>query len=114
MAATQTISYPAGNADLQQPAFAATLAVTIVNLVTILNPATLTGAMTVNLTLDQGIKAGARIVFIALSDTTARTVTFGTGFTSPTLAGVISKTKAIEFVYDGTTFKPTSAGVQID
>ena len=70
--------------------------------------------MTVNLTLDQSVRAGARILFIALSDGTARTVTFGTGFTSPTLAGVISKTKAIEFVYDGTTFKPTSAGVQID
>jgi hypothetical protein len=114
MAATQVNSYPFGNTDVQTPVFGATLAVTITNLMTIINPATLTGAMTVNLTIDQGIKAGARIVFTALSDTTARTVTFGTGFKSPTLAGVISKTKSIEFVYDGTTFNATSVGVQID
>lgn len=114
MAATQVISYPAGNADVQTPAYLATLPVSITNLMTIINPAVLTGAMTVNLTIDQGIKAGARIVFTALSDTTARTVTFGTGFKSPTLAGVISKTKSIEFVYDGTTFNATSVGVQID
>jgi len=114
MAATQVISYPAGNADVQTPAYATPLTVNITNLVTIINPATLTGALTINLTIDPGIKAGARIVFTALSDTTARTVTFGTGFKSPTLAGVISKTKSIEFVYDGTTFNATSVGVQID
>lgn len=114
MAATQVVEYPWGVADVQTPAYAATIAATISNQMTIINPATLTGALTLNLTLDQGVKAGARILFIALSDTTARTTTFGTGFTSPTLAGVISKTKAIEFVYDGTTFKATSVGVQID
>lgn len=114
MAATQATSFPFGSADVQTPAFAATLAVTITNLLTIINPATLTGAVTVNLTIDQGIKAGARIIYTALSDGTARTTTFGTGFKSPTLAGVISKTKSIEFVYDGTTFNATSVGVQID
>ena len=112
--ADQNISYPFGAADVQTPAYAATITATIVDLVTIINPATLTGALTLNLTLDQGVKAGSRILFIALSDGTARTTTFGTGFTSPTLAGVISKTKAIEFVYDGTTLKATSVGVQID
>lgn len=114
MAATQMISYPDGTADVQTPAYAATITATITNLMTIINPAQLTGALTLNLSIDQGIKAGARIVFIGLSDTTARTTTFGTGFTSPTLAGVISKTKVIEFVFDGTTFKATSVGVQID
>lgn len=114
MAATQVLEFPYGTADVQTPAYAATIAATVQNLMTIINPAQLTGALTLNLTLDQGVKAGARLLFIAVSDGTARTTTFGTGFTSPTLAGVISKTKAIEFVYDGTTFKPTSAGVQID
>jgi hypothetical protein len=83
-------------------------------MLTIITPGTLTGALTLNLTLDQNVRAGARILFIALSDGTARTTTFGTGFTSPTLAGVISKTKAIEFVYNGTAFIATSVGVQID
>lgn len=108
------IQYPFGNADVQSPAYAATLAVTITDQLTILSPATLTGALTVNLTIATGVRTGARLLCVLLSDTTARTTTFGTGFTSGTLAGVISKTKTIEFVYDGTTFKPTSAGVQID
>jgi hypothetical protein len=108
------ISYPFGNADVQTPAYAATIAVTITDRMTILEPAVMTGALTVNLTIDQGIKAGARIFGAFLSDGTARAVTFGTGFTAPVLAGVISKTKALEFVYDGTSFKPTALGVQID
>lgn len=108
------ISFPFGNADVQTPAYAATLAVTITDRMTILKPAVLTGALTINLTINEGIKAGSRLVVTALSDGTARAVTFGTGFTSPVLAGVISKTKSIEFVYDGTTYKPTSIGIQID
>ncbi len=112
--ATQEISFPFGAADVQTPAYAATITATITDLLTVIQPGTLTGALTLNLTLDQNVRAGARILFIGLSDGTARTTTFGTGFTSPTLAGVISKTKAIEFVYNGTAFIATSVGVQID
>ena len=108
------ISYPFGPCDIQTPAYAATITATITDRLTIIKPAVLTGALTLNLSINEGIPAGARIVFVGLSDTTARTTTFGTGFTSPTLAGVISKTKVIEFVYDGVTFKATSVGVQID
>lgn len=108
------ISFPWGVANVQNPAYAATITATITDRMTIIAPAVLTGALTLNLTIDQGIKAGSRIQFIGLSDTTARTTTFGTGFRSPTLAGVISKTKSIEFVYDGTFFNATSVGVQID
>lgn len=108
------INYPFGNADIQTPAYAATITATIIEAVTIITPATLTGALTLNLSISAEVKAGARILFTALSDGTARTTTFGTGFTSPAMTGVISKTKTIEFVYDGTTFKPTSAGIQID
>ena len=116
MAATQYISYPFGSADVQAPAYAATLAVTIVNQVTFLSTAAaMSGAMTVNLTITAGIKAGARLMCTFLSDGTARTVTWGTGFSQANaLAGVISKTKAIEFIYNGTAFVPTGSGVQID
>ena len=113
--ATQYEAFPFGPADLQTPAYTATLAVTIQNYVTLLEPATLTGAVTINLTIDQGVKAGARIIYKALSDGTARATTFGTGFQMTAgMAGVISKTKCIEFVYDGTSFLATGAGVQID
>ena len=115
MATTQgDVSYPFGNADVQTPVYAAAIIATITDRFTIINPATLTGALALSLSINEGIKAGARILVIALSDGTARTITFGAGFTSPTLAGVISKTKTMEFVYDGTSFKPTSVGVQID
>jgi hypothetical protein len=113
MAATQEISYPFGPADLQQPAYAATLAVTIDNQVTILDPAILTGNMTINLTLDQGIRAGA-LLLCELTATATEVTTFGTGFTSPTLTGVAGKTKVMGFIYDGTSFKPWAAGYQID
>lgn len=113
--ATQVISYPFGPADSQAPAYAATLAVTLTAQYTFLTTAAaLSGAMTINLTLDQGIRAGARLFCKFLSDGTARDVTFGTGFSAPVLAGVISKTKTIELVYDGTSFKPVALGVQID
>lgn len=114
---TQTIAdvqYPFGPADIQTPAYAASITATITDQMTFITPAVMTGALTLVLSINSGVRAGARILVTALSDTTARAVTFSTGFTSPVLAGVISKTKTIEFVYDGTTFKPTSVGIQID
>jgi len=109
----QTISYPFGEADLQQPDYAATLEVTISNQLTILDPATLTGNMTINLTINQGVKAGA-LLLCELTATATEVSTFGTGFTSPTLTGVAGKTKVMMFMYDGTSFKPWAAGYQID
>jgi hypothetical protein len=112
---TAQIKYPFGAPDSQAPAYAATLAVTIANTMTFLKTAAaMTGALTVNLTIDTEVPIGSRLFCSFLSDGTARAVTFGTGFTAPVLAGVISKTKSIEFVYDGVTFKPTSVGIQID
>jgi hypothetical protein len=107
------VSFPFGAADLQQPAYAATLAVTITELVTILDPAILTGNMTINLTLGTEVRAGA-MIFCELTATATEVTTFGTGFTSPTLTGVAGKTKVMGFIYDGTSFKPWAAGYQID
>lgn len=107
------IQYPFGNADLQQPAYAATLAVNITDQFTIIDPATLTGNMIINLTLDQGVRSGAKI-FIEITATGTEVTTLGTGFTAPTFAGVAGKTKCQMFVYDGTTFKPTAVAFQID
>lgn len=108
-----TIKHPFGAADLQQPAYAATLAVTITNNFTILDPAILTGNMTINLTIDSEVDAGA-ILLCELTTTATEVTTFGTGFTSPTLTGVAGKTKVMAFYYDGTSFKPSAAGYQID
>lgn len=110
---TATLKWPIAAADLKQPAYAATLAVTVTSNYTILNPAILTGAMTINLTIDSEVQIGA--ILIAIIKTTATEVTtFGTGFTSPTLTGVAGKNKVMAFFYDGTSFKPSAAGYQID
>jgi len=111
---SSTVMAPFGAADLQTPVFAATLAVSVTNQVTILEPAQMTGAMTINLTIDPGVRTGAKLYLKASSDTTARDITFGTGFSAPVLAGVISKTKTIAFFYDGTAFLPCGAGLQIN
>lgn len=108
------VNFPFGAIDTQSPAYAATLAVTIKNQGTILIPGTMTGAMTINLTINADINAGARLSIQLTSDGTARTVTFGTGFTAVALAGTISKTNKIEFEYDGTTFKQSGAAVLIN
>lgn len=108
-----TINWPFGPADLQQPAYAATLAVTITSNVTILDPAILTGNMTINLTIDSEVQRGA-ILQCQLTTTATEVTTFGTGFSSPTLTGVAGKTKVMTFMYDGTSFKPSAAGYQID
>jgi len=106
-------SYPFGHADLQQPAYAATLAVTITDRLTILDPGILTGAMTINLTFGTGMVIGS-MLFVELTATATEVTTFGTGFTAPTVTGVAGKTKCQAFIYDGTTFKPLAVAYQID
>lgn len=111
--ADQKISYPFGPADVQAPAYAATLAVTITNRMTIFDPAILTGNLTINLTIDPEVKAGAEL-FCEITATGTEVTTFGTGFTAPTVTGVAGKTKCIEFRYDGVTYKPKAVAFQID
>ena len=107
------VSFPFGAAEVLQPAYAATLAVTVTDLFTILDPGTLTGNMTINLTLATGIRAGAKL-FVELTATATEVTTFGTGFTAPTVTGAAGKTKCQLFVYDGTNFKPVAVAYQID
>lgn len=100
--------------EAQAPTAGATIAVDINRQVTTINLGELAAAATLNATVGSDVERGAIIHVKALSDGTARTVTFGTGFTSPALAGVISKTKVQSFIYDGTTFLPMGAALQID
>jgi len=98
----------------QAPTAGATIAVNINRQVTTIDLGELAAAATLNATVSSDVERGAIIHVKALSDGTARTVTFGTGFTSPALAGTISKTKVQSFIYDGTTFLPMGASLQID
>jgi len=67
-----------------------------------------------DLNVGADIPIGALLVVKAQSDATARTVTLGTGFSGPAIAGVISKTKTASFIFDGATFVAMAAAVQID
>jgi hypothetical protein len=106
-------SFPFGHADLQQPVYAATLNVVINDILTILDPGILTGAMTINVTFGVSPRIGT-MLFVELTATATEVTTFGTGFTSPTVTGVAGKTKCQGFIYDGTTFKPMGVAYQID
>lgn len=95
-----------------EPAYVATLSITPNASKTFVNPATLTGAMTVNC-VDTLCQKYDEITFILKSDTTSRTVTFGTNFVSAgTIAPAISKSATITFIYDGTNFVEKSRAVQ--
>ena len=93
---------------------AATVALSIVRQVTVVDFGTLAAAMTVTATVASHVAVGAILHVKAKSDTTARDITFSTGFTSPALAGVISKTKVMSFVWNGTAFHPLGASLQLD
>lgn len=101
----KTSSYPSGNADVKaQVPFASENNIEISNQETIIPMAQLTGASTLDLTIDQDVRAGAQLLVTAGSDGTGRTLTFGTGFTAPAEVQTASKNYAFSFKYDGSTF----------
>jgi tetrahydromethanopterin S-methyltransferase subunit F len=105
------ISYPFGDVDIQTPDYAAAIALTIENQKTIVVPATLTGNLALTAAVAEGVRAGAELIVVATSDTTARNITLGSGFSGENIAGVVSGTVVATFVYDGTNFIHTATNV---
>jgi len=94
------------------PAYAATLAVTVKQMETFLQPGALTGNATINLTIDSQVTPGAKL-HLKLTEsagTANRTVALGTGFDAAAadLTVNLSTTVFKTFVYDGTAFVPVS------
>jgi len=108
-----TQRYPFGNADHQRPAYAATITAVIANSKTIIEPAILTGALTLNVTPDPEQMEGDEII-VKIKATGTEVTTFGTGIDAATITGVAGKTKTQTFIYDGTTFIASGAPTQID
>ena len=94
--------------EKQAPAYAATLAVTIKQMETFLQPEQLTGAVTINLTVDAQVTKGAKLHIKLAADGTQRVATIGTGFdaAAPDLTVGASATVFKSYVYDGTAFVP--------
>ena len=99
-----TLRYPFGAADVQSKAYAATIAADVDNSETVIKVAQLTGAATINLTVSAELPVGARLTVELEADGTARTVTWGTGFTGVAYQVAISKKAAASFVFTGSTF----------
>jgi hypothetical protein len=102
--------------DYQTPAYAATLAVTTTKANTLVKVAQLTGAMTVNVGVGTSTTApfvGDTLAFIFSADTSARTVTLGTGLagSASTVVVAISKKATINFVFDGAAWVEVSRAV---
>lgn len=109
---SQKVQFPFGKMDKRSVAFTAVMAETIDNS-TILELATLTANATLNLTIATSLPVGAKL-YVKIPATATEVLTFGTGFTAPTVTGVAGKTKVQEFIYDGSTFVPIAAAFQIN
>ena len=109
------IRYPFGAAKTLVNAATGTQAHTIENGLTIIDGVTTeaTGNLTLNLTIDTEVPAGAKINIKQKTNGT-ETFTFGTGITAPVVTGAAGKTWSQSFTYDGTTFHPDGAKIQID
>jgi len=98
--------------DKQTPDYAAVLAVSITQMETFLQPAELTGAVTINLTIATQVTKGAKLyVKLDADDQGAKTATLGTGFDAAAPDEVVASdtVKFATYVYDGTAFVPASS-----
>lgn len=95
--ATEYVKYPFGRADKPSVAFAAVMALAINNDRVLANMGTMTANGTLNLTVNPDAGDGAELVITVPNDATARTLTFGTGFSvgTPALVGTVSKTNIV-------------------
>ena len=96
--------------DKQTPAYGATLAVTVKQRDTFLQPEALTGDVTLNLTIDSQVTPGAKL-YLKVKETANsanRTVTLGTGFDDDASNLTVVKATCVckTFVYDGVAFVP--------
>jgi len=95
--------YPFGKADHVTPAYAAAITVAISNSKTIIEPAILTGNLTLNVTPDPEQLEGDELT-VKIKTTGTEVTTFGTGIDGIAITGTAGKTKTKTFVFDGTNF----------
>ena len=100
------VLFPIG--EVQAAEHATTHAVTITQMETFLQPEELEANATINLTIDSQVTKGAKLHLKLDADTSARTVTLGTGFSATPATVVVAATTVayVSFVYDGTAFLP--------
>jgi hypothetical protein len=105
--------WPFGAADVQSLDAAATIAAEVWNTKTILDIAQLSAGATLNLDVDAEVKPGDELV-VMWSTAGTQTLTFGTGFTAPSINGVAGKNFMQKFEYEGAQFVPVAEAVTLD
>lgn len=90
-------------------------AITVAGAITIIDGVTVpaTDNRTLNLTIGEGVAAGARMLVKSKTAATETTV-LGTGMQGVTITGEAGKTIVAEFVYDGTNFVESGTPIKID
>jgi hypothetical protein len=101
--------YRSSTAILVAVTYAAVMSAEVWNEKTVVTVASMTGAGTLNLEVNERTTAGDTLLVKASADATGRTLTFGTGFTAAPYAIASSKSVAISFVYDGSKFVQAAA-----
>ena len=104
--------------DFQQPAFVTPLALVITKAKTLVQPAQLTGIVTITANVGDDAAddlqpfVGDEVEFLLQSDGTSRVVTFGTGFTpNGTLSVTTGKFGYIKFMFYCATWQETNRTV---
>lgn len=111
---TKVISYPFGAAQSFTCAPSGTVAVTVSNQAAYMSSVpTLTANTTLSVTAASSLKAGA-VVLVAIKTTSTEVVTYGGSLKSLPDTGVVGKTFAKAFMYNGSYFYPMGSKQQID
>lgn len=99
------VRYPFGPADVQSLTGTGTKAIAVSDALTVLNLTALTGAVTINLTFNEVLPVGSRMIVHAVQGATGQDVVLGTGFAASAadLTGVANDEDIIELYYNGTS-----------
>ncbi len=100
--------------EVQTVEATATTEVIIERLTTLIDLGELSSNCTLNAIIGEDIPVGANLTVKAKSDTTARTITWGSGFVASAMSGTSNKTKVQSFIYDGEVFIAKGASAQLD
>lgn len=112
---SQIIKYPFGPATEVALSASGAQAIAVDNDLTLIDGVSVaaTADRTIDLTIPDDIKVGARIVFRLKTTGTENTI-FGTGINGANIVGVAGKTKTVEAVFNGTSFDVIGTAGQID
>jgi hypothetical protein len=104
---TQEVLFPAP--ETQVPDYAATIAIAIKRMFTLLDVAALTGNATMNLTINEKVSKGANIIVKLTASGADRVFTPGTGMSGAATTVPSGSTVNLLFIFDGTNFRQLTA-----